>query len=90
MLSSTELYRRIASATTRFEFTAPVEPGDLATFEAALLEALRGPRADAVIPPGCSVRVATSPQGVRVEVFQGDLRRYDRTMLVSQAVHTSP
>lgn len=88
MLSSSELYRRIASATTRFEFTAPVEPADLTTFEAALLEALRGPRADAVVPPGCSIRVAQCPRGVRVEVFEDDRRRYDRTMLVSQPVHT--
>lgn len=68
-----DLYRRIAGVTTRFEFTAPVEDDDLATVRAELAAAV----------PGYQVSVDRADPHVLVEVHAPDGGRlYARSMIV--------
>lgn len=71
-----ELYRRIAGVTTRYDFAAPVEDADLDHVQRELSGA---------IPAHYIARVRRSadPRYVDVEVFGGGRRVYRRPMIVS-------
>jgi hypothetical protein len=68
-----ELYRRIALVTTRFEFTEPVEDEDLRAFSGALVESI------AATSIGAAVKVERDPDPryvlVEVESPDGGYRR---------------
>lgn len=69
-----DLYRRIAGVTTRFEFTAPLESSDIDTVHAELTRAL---------PEDCVAVVESRGAIVHVEVRRAGRRLYARDMIVS-------
>lgn len=71
-----DLYRRIASVTTRYVFTEPVTQDDMDQFADALA---------VVLPSGCTPTVASNPPYVRVSVHRGAHRWYYRDMIVERA-----
>lgn len=78
-MDPSSLYRRIASVTARFEFTAPVTAEDVATVRAALVDVLPL----AFVP---TVQLDLDPRYVLVEVWDTiavpQVRRYARQMII--------
>lgn len=68
-----ELYRRIAGVTTKYDFAEPVTLEDCATVRAEIA---------ALLPPNHRVRVELGPEGVEISVFEAARRYYHRTMII--------